>query len=83
MSKIPLAFIVVLPFAINEPEVLLDCNLPWLTITFPVTFKVPVVNALKIPVPPIAPAVMFRSPLTTAVVVEVKKLIVPVANGQL
>ena len=72
------------PFTINVPVELADWNLPCVTITFPSTLKVPVVNALKIPAPPVAPAaVIIKSPLITAVVDVVKKLIVAVAAGQL
>ena len=72
------------PFTINVPVELADWNLPCVTITFPFTVKVPEVRALNIPVLPVAPAaVIIKSPLITAVVDVVKKLIVPVAAGQL
>ena len=78
-SKIPLAAIVVFPLAITVPEVLEAWNLPCVIKTSPLTVNVPEVVALKIPVPPITPvAKIVRFPWITAVVVEVKALIVAV-----
>ena len=84
MSKIPLTSIKVFPFDASVPAKLADCKRPCKTEIVPFTFKVPDVTALNIPVPAEAPAaIMVRFPLITEVVVVVKKLTVPVDNGQL
>ena len=54
--------VVVFPKTLKVPAPLADCNLPCSTFTFPFTVKVPVVRALNIPVPPVAPAVITKLP---------------------